>query len=173
MNDLGQSLEAYLDELAGNVPERSFISLPFGPAPLSANAHVWPVQSTRDCLEHVVSALVPPLCAVCRRCQALTHIVVSGDVMWHAQVFLEDCEVNKRKCASPRLNALVQQQKVRPGALHPNLPRIFKVVETDKAFYMLMVRAPAVDGNDRPLVLRSDSLNGAVTRSGAGTRLKG
>lgn len=67
MNDLGQSLEAYLDELAGNVPERSLISLPFGPAPLSANTHVWPVQSTRECLEHVVSALVPPSC-VCVVC---------------------------------------------------------------------------------------------------------
>jgi hypothetical protein len=83
MNDLGQSLEAYLDELAGNVPERSLISLPFGPAPLSANTHVWPVQSTRECLEHVVSALVPPscVCGVCHRCQALTLIVISGDVM--------------------------------------------------------------------------------------------
>ncbi len=81
MNDLGQSLEAYLDELAGNVPERSLISLPFGPAPLSANTHVWPVQSTRDYLEHVVSALVPPLCVVCAVDAKHLHIVVSGDVM--------------------------------------------------------------------------------------------
>jgi hypothetical protein len=59
MNDLGQSLEAYLDELAGNVPEqRGLLSLPFGPAPLSANTHIWPLQATRECLEHILSVLV-------------------------------------------------------------------------------------------------------------------
>jgi hypothetical protein len=53
-----------------------------------------------------------------------------------------------RRRASPR--SCGQAQQVQPGALHPNMPRLYKVVETEKAFYLLMVRfslTPAVNSD--------------------------
>jgi hypothetical protein len=59
MQDLGQSLEAYLDELVGGASDRDLTALPFGPARPTSEAPVWPWQPTKECLEHIFSALVP------------------------------------------------------------------------------------------------------------------
>jgi hypothetical protein len=58
MQDLGQSLEAYLDELAGSASDRDLTVLPFGPARATSEAPVWPWQPTKECLERILSALV-------------------------------------------------------------------------------------------------------------------